>query len=187
MIRVMQMLLEFLPLAAFVVTYYFFGKDIYLATTTLMVGMVLALAVLWIRARRLPAMFGMSTLLVLAFGALTLWLRNAHFIQWKPSILMWLTALAFLGSAFIGDRPLAQRVMQPALGEQAQLERRDWLKLNTAWVLYGLVIGAVNVVLIYSVSESAWVSTKIPLLMGSMVLFIVAQMAWLYRRGVFKS
>ena len=132
-------------------------------------------------------MFALSTGLVLAFGALTLWLRNAHFIQWKPTILMWLLAVAFLGSMFIGKRPLAQMMLEPALGEAARLERRDWLKLNTAWVLYGLVIGAVNLALIYSVPEEVWVSVKIPLLSGSAVLFMLAQFGWLYFSGKLKA
>jgi intracellular septation protein len=190
----MQTLLELLPLAAFVIAYKFFG-GIYPATATLMVGMVLALAVLWIRLGRLPRMFAVSTVLVLVFGALTLWLRNAHFIQWKPSILLWLVAVAFLASAFIGRRPLAQMMLEPALAEVARvehadalrLERADWLKLNAAWVVYGLTVGAINLVLVYTVSEDVWVDTKIPLIMGSMVLFLTAQMVWLYRRGKLKT
>lgn len=184
MIRAMQMFLEFLPLAAFLIVYKFFGGDqpIYPATLTLMVGMVLSLAILWLRAKRMPAMFAASTALVLAFGVLTLWLRNAHFIQWKPTILMWATALAFLLSAFIGQKPLVQRMLAPVLGDQARLTRTDWLKLNTAWVVYSLVIGAVNLALVYNVSEEVWVDVKIPLMMGSMVVFVVAQILWLQRR-----
>lgn len=188
------MLLEFLPLVAFFVVYKFPGlfgvpveERMYVATTTLMVGMVLSLLVLWIRSRRLPSMFALSTGLVLVFGALTLWLRNALFIQWKPSILLWLTALAFLLSVFIGQRPLAQRMLEPALGEAARLDRSEWLKLNTGWVLYGLVVGAINLALVYSVSEDTWVNLKIPLLLGSLLLFVVGQMMWLHFNGKFKS
>jgi intracellular septation protein len=150
-----------------------------------MVGMVLSLAVLWLRARRMPTMFALSTALVVGFGVLTLVLRNAHFIQWKPSIFLWALAIAFLVSALVGREPLAQRMLQPALGE-AKLERRDWLRLNTAWILYGAVMGCVNLALVYSVSESAWVAIKIPLLMGTMFLFIVAQLLWLQLTGRLK-
>ncbi len=181
----MQMLLEFLPLVAFLVAYKLFG-GIYVATATLMVGMVLSLAVLWVRGRRLPAMFALSTVLVLAFGALTLILRDARFIQWKPSIFLWLLALAFLASVFVGREPLAQRMLQPALGE-TRLERSDWLKLNAAWVLYGLVMGAVNLFVAYHASEATWVNVKIYGLMGSMFLFIVAQLLWLQLTGKLKS
>jgi intracellular septation protein len=190
----MQLLLELLPLLAFFAVYKFhafFGipvaERMYVATTTLMVGMALSLLVLWIRGRRLPTMFALSTALVIVFGALTLYLRNALFIQWKPSILLWLTSLAFLLSAFIGKQPLAQRMMEPALGETARLDRSQWLKLNTGWVLYGFVVGAINLALVYSVSEDTWVNLKVPLLMGSLLLFAVGQFMWLHFSGKLKS
>jgi intracellular septation protein len=177
----MQLLLELLPLAAFFVVYKFFG-GIYVATATLMVGMTLSLVVLWLRARKLPAMFAGSTAMVLVFGAATLILRNARFIQWKPSIFLWLLAIAFLVSAFWSSKPLAQRMLQPALGE-ATLPRRDWLMLNHAWVAFCLITGTANLVLAYHVSEADWVKLKVFGLTGAMLLFFIAQTAWLYRRA----
>ena len=176
----MQLLLELLPLAAFLVAYKFGG--IYVATATLMAAMTLSLGVLWLRARKPPAMFAASTAMVLIFGAATLVLRNARFIQWKPTIFLWLLAIAFLVSAFMGSQPLAQRMLQPALGE-VTLPRRDWLKLNHAWVAFGLITGAANLVLAYHVSEAQWVKMKVFGLTGVMVLFLFAQTVWLYRRA----
>jgi intracellular septation protein len=181
----MQLLLEFLPLAAFLVAYKFFG-GIYVATAVLMVGMVLSLVVLWARSRKLPAMFAASTALVLLFGASTLLLRDIRFLQWKPSIFLWLLALAFLGSAFIGRQTLAQRMLQPALGE-SQLTRTDWLKLNTSWVLYGLLVGGLNLLVAYGASESTWVNLKVWGLPGSMFLLLLGQFGWLQLRGKLKE
>ncbi|MBK9253144.1 MAG: septation protein IspZ [Proteobacteria bacterium] len=177
----MQLLLELLPLAAFLVAYKFYG-GIYVATATLMVGMTLSLVVLWLRSQKLPAMFAASTALVVVFGAATLFLRNARFIQWKPTIFLWLLAIAFLVSAFVGRQPLAQRMLQPALGE-VTLQRRDWLKLNLAWVVFGLATGAANLLLAYNVSEADWVKLKVFGLTGVMILFIVGQTLWLYWRA----
>lgn len=180
----MQLLLEFLPVAAFLVAYKFFG-GIYVATAVLMVGMPLSLAVLWLRAKRLPSMFAASTLLVLVFGAATLLLRDARFIQWKPTIFLWLLAVAFLGSAFIGREPLAQRLMKQVVGE-AEMSRGEWLRLNTAWVFYGLLAGAANLVVAFNASESTWVNFKLWGLMGLMFLFMLGQFGWLYARGKIK-
>jgi intracellular septation protein len=147
-----------------------------------MVGMSLSLAVLWLRARRPPAVFAASTALVVVFGAATLILRNARFIQWKPTIFLWVLAIAFLVSTFVGTQPLAQRLLQPALGE-ATLPRRDWLKLTYAWVAFGLVTGAANIVLAYNLSEADWVKVKVFGLFGVMLVFSIAQVAWLTRRA----
>jgi len=180
----MQLLLEFFPLLAFVVAYLLgdAGEKIYLATATLMVAMTVSFLILWIRSRRIPGMFAASTALVLVMGTATLILRSSRFIQWKPSVFLWLMAIAFLGSAFIGNKPLVQRLLQPILGEN-QLERGDWLKLNAAWVLYGLIFGLVNILVAYNASETAWVWTKSAGLMGSMLVFMMAQVFWLHKRG----
>jgi intracellular septation protein len=178
----MQLLLELLPVGAFFATYFLFGRDIYLATMVLMAGMTLSLLILWIRSRRIPALFGASTALVLVFGAATLWLRNPKFIQWKPTIFLWVMALAFLASQFIGKVTLAQRILQPMLGE-SQLDRPDWLKLNWSWITYGAIAGLANIVAAYHVSQDAWVSVKGIGLTVSMFLFLLAQIYWLHRRG----
>ncbi|MET0282268.1 MAG: inner membrane-spanning protein YciB [Steroidobacteraceae bacterium] len=179
----MQLLLEFLPLVAFLVAYKVYG--IYVATATLMVGMVLSLLVLWGRSRKLPAMFAGSTVLVLLGGSATLILRDVRFIQWKPSVFLWLLALAFLVSVFVGKQPMAQRLLQPALGE-SELTRRDWLKLNTAWIVYGVVVGAINLFVAYHAPEATWVNVKTYGLPGSMFVFLLGQMAWLQMTGKLK-
>jgi intracellular septation protein len=177
----MQMLLEFFPLVAFFVAYKFFG-GIYPATATLMVAMVLSLIALRIRSGRMPAIFGASTALVLLMGTATLILRSAQFIQWKPSIFLWLLALAFLASGFVGQQPLAQRLFQTTLPE-LQLERRDWLKLNFSWVVFGVLAGAGNLLVAFYTSEATWVKVKVFGLTGAMMVFVVAQVLWLQSRG----
>lgn len=177
----MQLLLEFLPLVAFAVAYFFFG-GIYVATTVLMIGMPLMLLVLWLRNRQMPQMFLISTLLVLAFGAATLWLRDARFIQWKPSIFMWAIAVAFLVSGFVGKKTLAERLMHQMVDE-SRMVRGDWLKLNAAWVGYALVAGAANILVARHTSEAFWVKFKFLGLTGLMIVFMVGLMFWLHTSG----
>jgi intracellular septation protein len=175
----MQLLLEYLPLAAFGVAWKFFG--IYVATATLMVGMTLSVVLLRLRSGKFPPLLTASTALVLVFGAATLILRDIRFIQWKPSIFLWLLALAFLFSSFMGREPLAQKLMQSALGD-ATVERSDWLKVNAAWVVFGLVTGIANLLVAYNTSEATWVKTKLFGLTAAMLLFLVGQALWLNSR-----
>jgi intracellular septation protein len=180
----MQLLLEFLPLLAFFVAYKYFG-GIYVATAVLMICMPLTLAILWLRTRRLPGIFSGSTALVLAFGTATLLLRDPRFIYWKPTILMWLVAVAFLVSAFVGTQPLAQRLLQQVV-DTAKMTRGEWLQLNTAWVVYGLAAGAANLLVAYNATEDTWVDFKLFGLMGLMFAFMMGQFYWLYARGKLK-
>ena len=85
-----------------------------------MAAMALLLAVDYLRTRRIPPMHALSAVLVFVFGAATLVLHDQRFIQWKPTIFFWLLSLAFLASIWIGERPLVQRLIGAALGDDAQ-------------------------------------------------------------------
>jgi intracellular septation protein len=174
----MHTLLEFSPLLAFVVAYYL--GDIYLATQVLMGAMLLLPAADWLLTRRVPRMHLISAALVWIFGSATLVLRNAAFIQWKPTVFLWLVALAFLGSAFIGREPLAQRLMQGAL-EGRELPRRRWLQLNAAWVVFNALAGLANILVARQASEATWVNFKVFGLTAATLLFAVGQVLWLSR------
>jgi intracellular septation protein len=176
----MQLLSEYLPLAAFAIAYFIGG--IYTATATLMIAMTLSVVALRLRNGRFPPLLTASTVLVLLFGAATLFLRDARFLQWKPSVFLWLLSAAFLGSAFIGREPLAQRLMQPALGATG-IARSDWQKVNLAWVLFGIVAGLANILIAYHTSLATWVKVKVFGLTAVMFIFLVAQAMWLNGRA----
>ena len=173
----MSLLLEFSPLVALIVAYKMGG--IYVATTVLMISMTLLLAITWLWKRKVTTMNLISTALVLVLGSATLILRSAKFIQWKPTVFLWVGGAAFLGSAFIGSKPLAQHLLQSALGDM-RVQRRDWLKVNTAFVLFCLVAGAVNLLVAYRASEATWVNVKVYGLTSAMFLFMMAQVWWLH-------
>ncbi len=92
-------------------------KGIYTATAALMICMAVLLLIDLAWRKRIPTMHGLSALLVFAFGAATLILHNQRFIQWKPTVLFWLVSVAFLGSFWIGERTLTERLLGTALGE----------------------------------------------------------------------
>ncbi len=62
------------------------GEPIFIATALFMAATAIALSVSWILIRSLPIMPLISGIVVLVFGALTLWLHNDTFIKMKPTI-----------------------------------------------------------------------------------------------------
>jgi intracellular septation protein len=172
----MSLLLEYSPLIAFIAGYWLGGM--YVATAALMVAMPLMVAIVWLWKRRVTTMNLISTALVLVFGSATLLLHNARFIQWKPSVFLWLLGAAFLGSVFIGAQPLAQRMLQPVIGD-TQVDRRSWLKVNATSVVFCLAAGVANLLVAYQASEATWVKVKVFGLTGAMFLFLMAQVWWL--------
>lgn len=177
----MQALLEFLPLVAFLGAYYAAG--LYTATAVLMASMAVLLAVDYVRGRRIPPMHGVSAVLVFVFGAATLALHDQRFIQWKPTIFFWLVSVAFLGSLWIGQRPLVQRLLGAALGESAdQVDPGTWRRLNWLWVAFYAVLGGLNLLVAFNASERTWVNFKVFGLTILTLVFVAAQVFWLARR-----
>lgn len=177
----MQQLLDLAPLVVFVVAYYM--KGLYVATAALMVAMLLLLVADRLLLRRVPTMHWISALLVLLFGAATLLLHNQRFIQWKPTVFFWLVSLALLGSRWIGERPLVERLLGPALGADARLPRGTWQGINLLWAGFYALLGLLNLAVAFNASERAWVNFKVFGLTALTFVFIAAQLPWLMKRA----
>ncbi|HXB19087.1 MAG TPA: inner membrane-spanning protein YciB [Steroidobacteraceae bacterium] len=180
----MQALTEFAPLVAFFVAYMLGG--LYVATAVLMAAMLALLALDWLRLKRIPPMHSVSAVLVLIFGSATLVLHNPLFIQWKPTVFFWLVSLAFLGSAWIGERTLAERLLgatlAEAFGERLRMSGALWRRLNLLWVVFYGLLGALNVVVLEYLSERAWAVLKLVDVV-LMLIFVAAQVMWLAARA----
>ncbi|HWW32838.1 MAG TPA: inner membrane-spanning protein YciB [Steroidobacteraceae bacterium] len=180
----MQALTEFAPLVAFVVAYWLGG--LYAATAVLMGAMLLLVAIDWLRTRTIPPMHALSTVLVLIFGGATLALHDRTFIQWKPTVFFWLVSLAFIGSFWIGERTLTERLLGGPLaegfGERLRVSPALWRRLNLLWAVFYALLGALNVVVLRYLSERAWVALKLVDFV-LMVLFLLVQVLWLAARA----
>jgi intracellular septation protein len=177
----MQLLFDFLPIIAFFVAYKL--ANIYLATIVLIVATVLQVGIHWLRTRRVNPMHLVSAGLVLVFGGLTLLIHDAAFIMWKPTVVNWLFAAAFLASFSrrFGGRPLIQRLMSAADAGLA-LSPPLWRRLNWLWIGFFLVMGAANLVVFRNFDEATWVNFKLFGMLGLTIAFIVVQGLWLASR-----
>jgi intracellular septation protein len=171
-------LFDFFPVAAFFGTYMAFGQDIYLATKVMMGATLLQMA--YLAVRRLPIRFThvISAVLAWGLGGMALALHNPLFIKWKPTVVYWLFAVLFLGSQYVGDKPLMQRGLEHA----AQLDARSWRRLNVAWTIFFAVMGVLNVYVVYNFSEAFWVKYKLFGGLGLTLAFSLAQGVWIASR-----
>lgn len=128
----MKLLFDFLPILLFFVAYKL--ADIYVATGVL-IGVTLAqVGWIWLRQRRVEKLPLFTAGLVLVLGSLTLILHDPVFVKWKPTVVNWLFALAFIGSRFIGRQTLLERM----LGGQMELPARIWINLTFMWAIFFL-------------------------------------------------
>jgi intracellular septation protein len=172
----MQLLVDFLPIIVFFVVYKLYGM--YAATAAIIVVMGVQVAVQWIRKRTVNKMLLTSALLVALLGGVTLALRDPLFIQWKPTIVNWLFAAAFLASSWIGDKTLTERIM----GHAVDLDSSMWRQLNMMWVGNFAFLGAANLFVVYNFDEDTWVNFKLFGMVGISLLMAIGQALWIASR-----
>ena len=177
----MHVVFEFLPLILFLGAY--IARDIYFALGVLMVAMPIGLGIKYLRTRRLDRMYFWSTVFLLVAGAATFYFRDPKFLFWKPTAFYWALAVAFLLSAWVGDRPLVQRFFE-VTGDlpTSKMSRREWQKLNVVWVVFFATTGLLNIYIAYNFSEAFWVNFKVFGLLGLTIAFMLAQSFWLFAK-----
>lgn len=170
----MLVLLDFLPIIAFVAAFAL-TQDFMVATQVIMVAMPVTLAISFAITRKINKVHLISTALVVLFGGVTLLLGDSRYLAWKPTVFNWAFGIVCVGSTFIGSQPVMQRLM----GGQIELAPPQWRALTNAWGVFFLVLGAVNLFVYYTFSESTWVYFKLWGLMGMTFAFAIAQGVWM--------
>jgi intracellular septation protein len=125
----------------------------------------------WWRHRHVPIMQWVTLALIIILGGATLLLHNPMFIKWKPTIVYWAFALGFFISNLIGKKPLLARL----LGAEIRLDPVTWSRLNTAWIIFFVLMGIVNLIVVYNFSTNVWVYFKLFGTLTATFLFIVIQ------------
>ena len=159
----------------------FFGvyqqTDMYVATAAVMVACAVQTLGYRIFAGEFDRNHVMALALVLPFGTLTLVFQDPTFIKWNGTVELWILAAGLLGSQYIGDKPLIERM----LGEGFDLSPLIWRKLNFAWISFFVFSGACNIYVAYNYEEATWMNFKMFGMTGMSIAFVVAQMAWIMR------
>jgi intracellular septation protein len=167
-------LFDFFPILLFFIAYKIY--DIYVATAVIIVASVAQVGWFWRKHRRVEKMHLITLVLVLILGGATLLLHNEDFIKWKPTVVNWAFALAFLGSQFIGNKNLLQRMLE---GQIVVTSQHVWKNLNYAWVSFFIAMGVVNLYVAFNFDTNTWVNFKLFGMMGLTIVFVIAQAIYL--------
>lgn len=171
----MKFLYDFFPILLFFVSYKLY--DIYVATGVAIAAAAVQTLAFWLKHRRFEKMHLTTFFLLLVFGGLTIFLHDPTFIKWKPTVINWLFAAVFVGSHYIGERPVIERMMSHAI----KTERPVWLRLSWLWVGFFTGIGLLNLYVAYNFSEATWVNFKLFGMLGITLAFVVGQAFYLSR------
>ncbi len=165
----MKLLFDLFPVILFFIAYKFFG--IYTATGVAMVATVAQIIYCKIKHGTVDNMLIISGVLIVVFGGATLYLNDRIFIQWKPTILYWIFSASLVVSQFF----FKKNPMKALMEKQVSLPESIWTKINMAWAMLFMVLGFLNLYVMFNYSEETWVSFKLFGITGIMFVFIIAQ------------
>jgi intracellular septation protein len=150
------------------------------STLAFMVATVIALVVSKWRLGRISPMLWLSSVLILGFGALTVWFNKPLFIQVKPTVIYLFFAAVLFGGLLRGKAMLKVLLQSAFEG----LSDEGWRKLSRNWAIWFVVLAIANEVLRQVLSFDAWLSAKVWGVSIASFLFTFAQIPMLLRHGL---
>jgi intracellular septation protein len=172
-----RLALDLGPLIVFFGAFRFFG--IFAATACFMAAVLLALGIGYARDRRISPMPLITAVLVLVFGALTLYLRNDVFIKMKPTALYTLFSLLLAGGLACN-----QLLIRHVFSQAFELTNAGWRALTWRWAAFFLALAVLNEVVWRNFPTSVWVSFKVWAIIPLIFLFAVAQTPLIFRHQI---
>jgi len=180
----MRLVVDFGPLVVFFATYKLSGGDSLHRTLTatggFMVAVLIAIGAALIMFRKVTPMVWLSTALILTFGAITLYLQDARFIQMKPTLYYGVLAAILLGGLARG-KPLLRWLFGPIF---PGLDEAGWLKLSRNWALFFVALAIVNEVMRATLTFETWLTTKVWGVPIVSLIFAAANIPMLLRHGL---
>lgn len=164
-----KFLFDLFPVILFFVAFKFFG--IYTATAVAIIATIAQIIYSKIRHGKVENMLLISGGIITVFGGATLYLKDPAFIQWKPTVLYWLFAIALAGAQLIFNKNLIRNLME----KQISLPENIWTKLNMAWAGLFVALGFLNLYVAFNYSQDTWVNFKLFGITGIMFVFIILQ------------
>ena len=159
--------LEFVPLVTFFLAYYYFpnsnnltGEElsvekIIFATKVFVPILLFASFLSYMILRTISKMSLITALLVIFFGALTIWFRDPTFIKMKPTII-YLSFASILIIGLMRNKSLLQSLM----GSTLALEERGWIILTKRIIIFFISLAFLNELVWRYFGQDQWVNFK---------------------------
>jgi intracellular septation protein len=149
-------------------------------TLAFMVAILVAVAVSKWKLGRVSPMLWLSAVLVIGFGALTVYFNDESFIQIKPTIIYASFAALLIGGWMTG-RPLLRYLLQAAYDG---LNETGWMKLSRNWGIFFALMALINEGLRYGLDFETWLTVKVWGVTAVSFLFAMSQIPMLMKHGL---
>jgi intracellular septation protein len=171
----MKFLFDLFPVILFFVTFKIYG--IYAATAAAIIATFAQIGWMWLRHRKVDSMLWTSLVIIVLLGGATLVFQDEAFIKWKPTVLYWLFAVVLWLSVVF----FRKNLIEALLAKQMALPTAVWRKLNMSWIVFFILMGAINIHVAFNYSVDTWVNFKLFGSVGLMLVFVVMQATILSR------
>ena len=183
--RGLSFALDFGPLLIFFLVYQFGAPEgspipaaIY-GTIAFMVAIVIAMVVSKWKLGKISPMMWMSAILILGFGALTIYFADPRFIQHKPTIIYAGFALILFGGLLRG-KAMLKSLLQAAF---EGLSDKGWLRLSRNWGIFFAAMAVLNELMVATLSFDWWLTIKVWGVPAVSFLFAMANIPMLMKHG----
>ena len=178
------------PLLVFFLVYRWFrpeGEDaageilaVIKGTGAFIVAALAALAISKLRLGKISPMLWLSTVLIVGFGALTIFFGDPVFVQLKPTIIYVAFGLLLLGG-YMRGKALLKILLETAF---EGLSDEGWLKLSRNWGVFFLLLAWLNEFLRWYLDFGDWLAAKLWVFLPLSFLFTFTQLPMLLRHGL---
>ncbi len=184
----LNFLIDFGPLLIFFLTYRFSDPSENPLTATIkgtgafMVAIIIALIVSKWKLGKISPMLWLSSVLVIGFGALTIYFNDPVFIQIKPTIIYGFFAAILFGGLLRG-KAMLKYLLQAAF---EGVDDAGWLKLSRNWAIFFVALAVANEILRQPAwfSFDTWLTVKVWGFTALTFIFTMTQIPMLMRHGL---
>lgn len=185
-----NLVVDFGPLLLWFVSYRYFRPEgtsgigevvaVTKSTVVFMAATLVALVVSKWRLGHISPMLWLSSLLILGFGSLTVWLNDPFYIQVKPTVI-YLFFAAVLFAGLLRGKAMLKVLLHTAF---EGLSDEGWLKLSRNWAWFFVFLAALNEVLRQVLSFDGWIQAKLYGFTALSFAFTLTQLRMLMRHGL---
>lgn len=152
------------------------------STGAFIVATIVALVFSKWKLGKISPMLWLSSVLVIGFGALTMWSQDETWIRHKPTVVYLLFASALFWGWWRG-RPTLKYLLESAF---EGLNDQGWMKLSRNWAFFFLALAGLNEVFAYRgwFTFDEWLRAKLVVFMPLSFIFTFAHVPMLLKHGL---
>jgi intracellular septation protein len=169
----MELLSEFFPILVFFCVFKWQGLMV--ATVAAIIATFVVLIITKIKTGKYKNMQLVSFFILLTLGSFALFCKKEIFIKWKPTAIYWILAVAFLITQLCGKQLLIEKINNNSI----QLPKKIWNTLNILWIIFFILMGILNLYVVYFFDTNTWVNFKLFGTFGLTMLFIIFQIIFI--------